>query len=186
MFGQSNFKLEVSRKISELTARIEDLERSEAELKSQHKRLQDLFTTTTKKLVMRLPISIESLEKSLSYDLIFAEELESWMSIAQDGALIDLRPADEFRKAHIPQSINIPMDQLASKAEELSPHRAYLLICENGIRSVSATEILMSKGCRFLYVLKGGMSHYPYETVSEEAEAVSVERPTEAAQQVNI
>jgi|GEM_PF-772683 len=170
MFGQSNWKNEFSHRLDQLEQLVADLQRSQTELRTQNHRLAQSLKTISKKLVLRLPISLASLDKGLNYDLIFAEEIESWVSMARDGILLDLRPNEDFQKEHIEGSVNIPMDQLAKRIESMSRQQAFLLICENGVRSVSACELLSSKGFQFLYVLKGGMAHFHGQTTASIAE----------------
>ena len=43
--------------------------------------------------------------------------------------IIDLRPADDFSKAHIPNSISIPLPQFLSQIPLLPPNRPILLVC---------------------------------------------------------
>jgi rhodanese-related sulfurtransferase len=109
---------------------------------------------------------MESLEKGLSYDLIFPEEIETWQRSVRDGLLVDVRPSTEFYRGRIPQGYSIPFDQLSTRVESLPREQPLLIICENGVKSVSACEILHSKGFMFLYLLKGGMGLYqgPLET----------------------
>jgi rhodanese-related sulfurtransferase len=167
MYGQSNWKEEIQSRIDGLEQSLIDMDRTQTELKSQNAKLAANLRTVTKKLIMRLPISIESLEKGLNYDLIFSDEIESWMSVAREGIILDLRPFEEFKKSHLDGAINIPLDQLERQLDKLPSHRAYLLVCENGIRSVSACEILGANNYSFLYVLKGGMSNHRGRTISQ-------------------
>ncbi|TVQ78491.1 MAG: rhodanese-like domain-containing protein [Bradymonadales bacterium] len=166
MFGNSQFRQEVLAKFREVEQQIADLQRTQSELKSQNTRLTHQLKTVTRKLVMRLPLSLESLEKALNYDLIFPEELESWKKMTQGGLLVDIRSAEEFSKSSIPDAISMPIDQLGKQVERLSKFQPILLICENGVKSVSASELLHSKGFHFLYVLKGGISHFSGKTVT--------------------
>jgi rhodanese-related sulfurtransferase len=47
--------------------------------------------------------------------------------------------------------------------------QAFLIVCDNGVKSVAASELLNSRGFHFLYVLKGGMAHFEGQTVAGEA-----------------
>lgn len=160
MFGQSNWKEEFAHKIDQLELKLEDLEKQQAELRGQNSRLNHSLKSVTRKLVMRLPLSLESLEKGLRYDLIFPEEMEAWRSMAQDGVVLDLRPADEFAASCIPGAISVPLERLEAVMQDIPKTKPLLLVCENGVRSVSASEVLAQKAFHFIYVLKGGMSHY--------------------------
>jgi rhodanese-related sulfurtransferase len=160
MFGNSRFQQDVVQKINELEQQIADLQKHQTELKTSNSKLSAQLKTITRKLVMRLPLSLESLEKSLNYDLIFPEEVEAWLKMTKGGVIIDIRSADDFSKNSVPDSLSIPVDQLGKRVEKFTKFQPILLVCENGVKSVSASELLHSKGFHFLYVLKGGISHF--------------------------
>ncbi|MBN8554529.1 MAG: rhodanese-like domain-containing protein [Deltaproteobacteria bacterium] len=165
MFSTSRFKEEVAERLSHLEIQVAEIKKTESELKLQNAKLSLIVRNLARKLVTRLPISLESLEKGLHYDLIFSEEVETWKRATRDGIILDLRPQPEYVKNGISGAMNIPLDQLALRSESLLKDQAILLVCENGIKSVSASEILASKGFMFIYVLKGGMSmHSPKPT----------------------
>lgn len=169
MFGQSNWKNEIQANIQELQNQVMDLQKSILDTKSQNVKLQNHLRSVARKLVLRLPLSLESLEKGLQYDLIFSNELESWIQMARDGLILDVRSADEYERAAIPGATNLPFDQLNKVIERLNRHQPILLVCDNGVKSVAACELLQQKGFFFLYVLKGGMSHYEGQTVTGDA-----------------
>ena len=160
MFGQSNWKSEFTQRMDQMEQQILDLQRALADSKAQTARLSQMFKNVSKKILLRFPVSIESLEKHLIYDLIFAEEIDTWLQMAREGAILDLRSADEFNKSHIPGAINLPLEQIAHRLDKIDRGSPILLVCENGVKSVTASEQLAAKGFPFIYVLKGGMSHY--------------------------
>ncbi|AEG31988.1 ArsR/SmtB family transcription factor [Thiomicrospira cyclica] len=47
----------------------------------------------------------------------------------QPYTLLDVRPADEFAAGHIPQAINIPIEQLAQKLPELHSDKTLVVYC---------------------------------------------------------
>lgn len=173
MFGSNRWKRECLQRIQHLEAELADLKKTESEIRSQNHRLLQILRNMGRKLVHRLPLSMESLEKGLGYDLIFGDEIEAWRNAVPKGLLLDLRPYHEYAKGCIPGSYNIPFDQLSTRLESLAKERPILLICENGIRSVAAFEALSSKAYSYLYVLKGGMSLYrgPVQSLESKEEA---------------
>lgn len=170
MFGQSNWKKEVESSIRELREELADVKRQNNDLRASCSKLSRSFKTVTRKLVLRLPLSLESLQKDLNYDLIFPEELEAWLQMAKEGVMIDLRSQSDFENGSLPGAVNIPHDQLAKMSDRFPQHQAFLLICENGVKSVSASETLEQKGFPFVYVLKGGMNYYQGRTIKTEFE----------------
>lgn len=166
MFGQSQWKREVTQSINELRQKVSELERSNSELRALNQRLNQSLKNVARKIVMRLPMSMESLEKGLMYDLIFPEELESWVKMTQNGLIVDLRSAEDFQKESIPGAVNVPFEMLSQKIDRFSKYQPLLFVCDNGIKSVSACEIFSNKAFPFLYVLKGGMAHYVGRTMA--------------------
>jgi len=158
MFGIAEFKKQVQQSLRQMELQITELKKSEADIRSQNARLTQVVKNLGRKLVMRLPISVESLEKGLNYDLIFPDEIETWRRAISNSIILDIRPAHEYARGSISGSVNIPLDQISMKLDTIKREQAILLVCDNGIKSVSATELLHSKGYFFTYVLKGGMS----------------------------
>lgn len=158
MFGSGEFKKKVFGAIKQLEGQIQDLRKSEMDLRAQNAKLNQIVKNLGRKLVVRLPISLESLEKGLVYDLIFGDEIEAWKAASRSGVILDVRPAHEFARGSVAGSVNIPLDQLVLRLDSLRKDQAILVVCDNGIKSVSACEILNSKGYPFTYVLKGGYS----------------------------
>lgn len=177
MFATSEWKNQVAKAIQQLESQVQDLKRNEADLKSQNARLSLMLKSFARKMVARMPISVESLEKGLMYDLIFAEELEVWKQASRGGVVLDIRSALDYSKNSIPNSINIPFDQMGLRLDSIPKDTAILLVCDNGVKSVTASEQLASKGFHFLYVLKGGMSLY-----QSAVEEVAMSRDSVAAE----
>ena len=147
----SGWKEQVLDNIRDLENQVGEIRKTDNELKAQVARLQSQLRNLGKKLALRMPVSIESLEKGLPYDLLFADEIDLWLQ-ASKGLIIDLRSALDFQSGTIPGAINYSFDSLAQKAETLSRETPILLVCDNGIKSVAASELLMTKGFSYLYV----------------------------------
>lgn len=63
-----------------------------------------------------------------------------------DGAVIvDVRSAGEFASGHIPGSINIPLEELSFRADELKGKNV-ITCCRSGNRSGMALHILSESG----------------------------------------
>jgi phage shock protein E len=70
--------------------------------------------------------------------------------------IIDVRSVEEYDAGHFSTAINIPHDQIASRMEELKPHRGkgIILYCQSGARAAAAEKILKSNG--FSKVINAG------------------------------
>jgi phage shock protein E len=79
-------------------------------------------------------------------------------ALAQGAKVVDVRSADEFREGHFPGSINVPVDQISARLDELGdPEKTIVLYCHSGMRSGSAIHIVRSGG--FKKAINGGALH---------------------------
>jgi rhodanese-related sulfurtransferase len=60
--------------------------------------------------------------------------------------LLDVRAIEEFAAGHIPGAINIPIDELRSRLDELPRDAAIITYCQVGQRGYLATRILRQRG----------------------------------------
>jgi NADPH-dependent 2,4-dienoyl-CoA reductase/sulfur reductase-like enzyme/rhodanese-related sulfurtransferase len=77
--------------------------------------------------------------------------------------LLDVRTAGEHRRGAIPDSINIPVDELRDCLDELDRGKEVLLYCQVGLRGHVATRMLLQHGFT-VKNLSGG--YRTYETVT--------------------
>lgn len=70
--------------------------------------------------------------------------------------LVDVRTAGEFRQGHVPGAINIPLDQLAKRSDEIAKGHPVVVICASGNRSKRGATILQKAGHDTVYNLQGG------------------------------
>ena len=71
--------------------------------------------------------------------------------------LVDVRSASEFAAGHIPGAMNIPMDQIETRLDDLRPNTPLVLICQAGKRA-RMTAGLLEPCQRQMSVLEGGTS----------------------------
>lgn len=73
--------------------------------------------------------------------------MEDLMSLKAAGAqVVDVRTTAEFAQGHVPQSLNIPLDQVQARLAEINRDRPVLLCCASGGRSGMAKQILERAG----------------------------------------
>jgi phage shock protein E len=70
--------------------------------------------------------------------------------------LVDVRTDSEFMDGHIPGAINIPLDELDARSDEVPEDQPVVVVCAHGMRSVSGSEILTRSGHTQVYNLQGG------------------------------
>jgi len=86
---------------------------------------------------------------------ISIEQLAARMSEG-DPLVIDVREPSEFAAGHVPGARNIPLAQLAARAQKLDPAAETLLICQSGHRSARAAKQLKRAGFEHAFTVKGG------------------------------
>jgi len=65
----------------------------------------------------------------------------------KEGTIVDVRTPEEFRGGHASRSINIPLNEVQNRIEELKSLEAPLILCcASGARSSQATHFLTQQG----------------------------------------
>ena len=73
-------------------------------------------------------------------------EVVHWNQLDEADYILDVRSVGEFKRGNAPSSINIPIDELRNKLNELPKDTAINVYCAVGIRSYIACRILMQNG----------------------------------------
>lgn len=76
--------------------------------------------------------------------------------ISPEDILIDVRTALEYVEGNIPGSINIPVDELRSRIDELGKHKNIFIYCQIGLRGYLAQRILLQNGFEKVKNISGG------------------------------
>ncbi|MBQ1082395.1 rhodanese-like domain-containing protein [Nocardiopsis sp. B62] len=64
-----------------------------------------------------------------------------------EGALVvDVRREFEWKRAHIPGAVHMPLEHLRGRAHELPEERLLITFCTGGIRSAGAANLLVEYG----------------------------------------
>jgi len=71
---------------------------------------------------------------------------------------IDVRTKNEYKANHIKQFKNIPLNELQSNIANLDKSKETFVICQSGMRSSKAANILKKAGFPNVINIKGGMS----------------------------
>lgn len=83
------------------------------------------------------------------------------LSNNDEAIFVDIRDNDAFKKSHIPSSVNVPIDQLATKLVDGTrfKNKVIVLYCDSAIRSTDTVEKLRkSLPDLSLFSLQGGIS----------------------------
>ena len=86
--------------------------------------------------------------------------LQGMLEAVRSGAcIIDVRPEEDYREAHIKGSLNIESGQLLQQIAELDQDASYIIYCDNAIKSSICAFKLMQRGIQAAY-LDDGVGKY--------------------------
>jgi len=76
----------------------------------------------------------------------------------KNAQIIDLREADDFKRAHIANAINIPAGVIQNSLGKINKERPILLVDADGRRTQMVAQLLRGTGHKEVYVLEGGLN----------------------------
>ena len=74
--------------------------------------------------------------------------------------LLDIRTQDEYALGSLPGAVNIPLDELRERMNELPKDKAIITFCAVGLRGYLAYRILVQHGFKNVKNLSGGLKTY--------------------------
>ena len=83
---------------------------------------------------------------------------------AEKAILLDVRTEDEFSLGSIPGAINIPLDDLRDRLNELPLDKQIIVFCAIGLRGYLALNILLQRGFENSVNLSGGLKTFEAAT----------------------
>lgn len=84
--------------------------------------------------------------------------------ITSGARLIDVRTENEYQHNHLADCLNIPLNSLRQELQQLDNNHVYIVYCDTGSRSASATYILNERGFE-AYLLDQGLNQVPAEAI---------------------
>lgn len=88
----------------------------------------------------------------------------------QEYFLLDIRDKAAFQYGNVKKSVNIPMEELEERINEIPKDQKIAVYCKRGMVSKEAVELLCENG-RDAYELEGGYSKYLLEMMQAEEES---------------
>ena len=88
--------------------------------------------------------------------IVYIEEAK--LKQRHNALLLDVREYNNWRIWHLPGSINIPLEELAVRCQEVERTREIIVVCRNGQRSKAALSLLKEMGFSKVSYIKDGMS----------------------------
>ncbi|CDG16477.1 ArsR/SmtB family transcription factor [Xenorhabdus doucetiae] len=90
------------------------------------------------------------------------QEAISWEELlerikAKSMTLLDVRPKEEFEQGHLPNAMNIPVDELENRLDELASNQELIAYCRGPycVLSANALALLRAKGIHARRFKKG-------------------------------
>jgi rhodanese-related sulfurtransferase len=106
-----------------------------------------------------LRLSKEDFNKLLTQPTLQWIDYDTANSMIRNGARwIDVRLTTEYQHSHLPDAINIPMQDLHKRARDLDHTQLYICYCQTGRRSSAAAFVLTQYGLK-ASVLQNGLEH---------------------------
>ena len=94
----------------------------------------------------------------LRFEILNSREIDNYVG-NPNSMIIDVRPESEYKKKHILNAINIPMEDLESSYNALPRNKLIILYCKSGGTGIRAAKELFDKGfCT--KALVGGIDEY--------------------------
>jgi NADPH-dependent 2,4-dienoyl-CoA reductase/sulfur reductase-like enzyme/rhodanese-related sulfurtransferase len=91
--------------------------------------------------------------------------------ITADDILIDVRRDDEYSAGKIAGAINIPVDEIRNRLDEIPKDKTIYIYCEAGLRGYLAQRILRQNGFEHVFNLSGG--YYLWKTCVAESTPIA-------------
>ena len=82
------------------------------------------------------------------------------MTQRNNTKIFDLRPEEQFRQGHIPNSVNIDPTTVASRLPKNKKNITIVFICDKQMTLNTAANTLFKMGHTEVYTLEGGIRHW--------------------------
>ena len=105
------------------------------------------------------------------YDTIKVKDLSEMLQSDDQPLVVDIRIPQDYEASHIPGSINVPLEDLKSRASEFPDDRdaPIITVCNIGKFSKQATIWFKSRGYRNVRSAKGGLNEWVRKGLTTES-----------------
>ena len=90
---------------------------------------------------------------------ISVDDVKKMIDEDKDVFILDVRTEDEYNENHLPGAINIPVNELGERTDEIPSEKPVIVYCLSGGRSRNASEMLIEKGFNDISDM-GGISEW--------------------------
>jgi len=131
---------------------------------------KETFVANMRSKVIPKPFNIDNIVRvnqrgeAVSLEMVSPRDALTLSEKEKNIKLLDVRSALEFSERHIKDSINVPIDMLSAKMDDLSKSgQSYIVLCRSGNRSPMAADMLIQSGIHSVKVLDGGVTRWEKE-----------------------
>lgn len=131
---------------------------------------KDSFVRNMRSKVIPKPFNIDNIIRvnrkgdAMSIEMISPKDADLLSDKDTNIKYLDVRSVMEFNEVHIKDSLNIPIDMLSGRIDELSKSKnTYIVLCRTGNRSPMAADMLMQSGINSVKVMDGGITKWQKE-----------------------
>jgi glyoxylase-like metal-dependent hydrolase (beta-lactamase superfamily II)/rhodanese-related sulfurtransferase len=131
---------------------------------------KETFVRNMRAKIIPKPFNIDNIIRvnqkgeATSLEMISPRDASSLLKQDPQAKILDVRSALEFSQVHIEHSLNIPIDMISAKINELSQSRQnYLVLCHTGNRAAMAADMLIQSGIHTVKVMEGGIIRWQKE-----------------------
>ena len=91
---------------------------------------------------------------------IYWDEIDELNLNSSEAFILDVRMREEQALGRFDSSVNIPLEELRNKLNEIPKDKKIIIYCAKGLKSYFASRILAQNGFNNVYSLNGGYSLY--------------------------
>jgi len=133
---------------------------------------KEAFVKTMRSKSIPKPFNIDNIVRvnqkgeALALEMITPKDAAAIAGKDPQAKLLDVRSALEFSQVHIKDSLNVPIDMLSAKINDLSQSQQhFIVLCRTGNRSPMAADMLIQSGIHGVKVMQGGMTRWQKENL---------------------
>jgi glyoxylase-like metal-dependent hydrolase (beta-lactamase superfamily II)/rhodanese-related sulfurtransferase len=131
---------------------------------------KETFVRNMRAKIIPKPFNIDNIIRvnqkgeATSLEMISPRDASSLLEQDPQTKILDVRSALEFSQVHIEHSLNIPIDMISAKINEMSQSKQnYLVLCHTGNRAAMAADMLIQSGIHTVKVMEGGIIRWQKE-----------------------
>lgn len=121
-------------------------------------------------IVLVIAVVVVELRGNVGGIISIAPSRAVYIMNRENAVVLDVRPADIFKKSHIIGSLNIPASEVTGSLAKLSNDKTRpLIVCALNQQANAIAQRLKKQGFEKLYILQGGLAAWQQEQLPVES-----------------